>query len=78
MRPERLEPAPQDIIMLLGQNLCGCHERGLISRFNRKKHRCYGDDCFSGADIALQQTVHWVTRRKVPTNFRDYFHLRTR
>ena len=39
--------------MLLGQNLRRRHERGLISRFNRKKHRRNRDDGFSRADIAL-------------------------
>jgi hypothetical protein len=73
---ERLEPAPQDCIMLVSQNLRWRHKRGLIPRFDRKQHRRDGDDRFARAHVPLEQTVHRMTRRKIASDFRDYFRLR--
>ena len=42
---ERLEAAPQHIVMLLSENLRRAHERRLISGFNCKQH---GRDCNDG------------------------------
>src|SRR5262249_2561909 len=50
---QRLEPTAQQVVMLLGQDLCRRHECGLISSFNRKQHRRDGNDGFSRANVSL-------------------------
>ena len=75
---ERLEPAAEDGVMLLGQDLGGRHERGLEAGFHREQHRRDRDDGLAGTDIALQQAVHRLRRRKIAPQFVDHARLRIR
>ena len=63
--------------MLLGQNLRRRHERRLIARFDREQNGGDGDDGFPGANITLQQPVHWMLRCQVLPDFLDHFFLRS-
>ena len=62
--------------MLFSQNLRRRHKGGLIARFDRKKHRRNRDDRFTGSHIALEQTVHTMTRCEIASDFCNYFRLR--
>ena len=73
---QRLQPAAQHIVMLLGQNLRGRHERGLIASLYGQQHRRDGDHGFSRTDVALQQTIHRMICREIALDFRDDFLLR--
>ena len=50
---QRLEPAPQDIIMLLRQDLCRRHERSLIAALDGEQHCSDSDNGLSRAYVAL-------------------------
>ena len=74
---ERFEPAPQHVVMLLGQNLGWRHESGLKTGLHREQNCRDGDDRFPGADVTLQQTIHRVGRGEIAPNLRDDFRLRS-
>jgi hypothetical protein len=47
-------------VVLLGQYLGRCHERGLVTAFDAGQHRSESHEGLTGADITLQQAVHRV------------------
>ena len=57
---ERLQPTAQLARMLLGENFSGRHERGLVAGIDRLGRGERRHDRLAAADVALQQTLHWV------------------
>ncbi len=76
VQAERREPAFAIEVMLLGEDLRGRHERGLRAGLDAKQHRGEGDQCFAGADVAVQQAVHRARRGEVGADFGDGAGLR--
>ncbi len=64
-------------IVLLGQNLGRRHQGRLISAFHGIEHGHERNDCFAGADIALNQPVHRDRPRHVVSYFADNATLRS-
>src|SRR5437879_13646838 len=62
--------------MLFSQDLSGSHQGGLKPRFHGKQDRRNGDHSLAGADIALQQPIHWMLSGKIMSDFRNDFGLR--
>ena len=75
---QRFEPAAENGVMLLGQDLRRRHERSLEAGFHREQHRRDRDDGFAGANIALEQAVHRALRREIAAQLVDHAHLRIR
>src|SRR5437870_151864 len=50
---ERIKPAAQHGVMLLGQDLSWRHEGGLEAGFHCEQHRCDCHNSLAGTDIAL-------------------------
>ena len=55
--------------MLLSQDLRWRHQRGLRPAFDRQQHRCNCDYSFTGANVALQQSIHWPLACQVASQF---------
>ena len=53
-----LQQLAEPAVMLFGQNFGGSHQRCLGASAHGCQHGRGGDDCLSGADIPLQQTIH--------------------
>src|SRR4051794_27745588 len=51
LNSKRLQQPGDGPEMLLGQKLCGRHDRGLISVLHREQRGKEGDDCFSAPDV---------------------------
>ena len=62
---ERREPGTQGLEVLFGENLRGCHDRGLAAVLGRADGGEGGDDRLAGADVALQQAHHRASPGKV-------------
>ena len=75
---QRLQPAAQDDVVLLSENLRRRHQRRLEARFNRQQHRGHGHDRFARANIALQQSIHRPGRPEISAQFLDHSRLRIR
>lgn len=52
------EPALGVLIVLLGKDLGGSHEGGLMTGFDGDEHGGEGNDGFAAADIAVKESVH--------------------
>jgi len=62
-------------IVLIGQNFSRCHEHGL-STFGQNATRTEKrDGRFTGADVALDEAVHWMGLREVREDLVDRFLL---
>ncbi len=61
--------------MLFGEDLGGCHEGNLVAIFDGLKCRECGDDGFSAADIAQQQTLHRMWFCQIAADLAEYFLL---
>ena len=66
---QRLQPADQLSEMLLGQDLCGRHQRALPARVDRNGGGERGHHGLARAHIALQQPVHGHGARQVARDF---------
>src|SRR4030095_1532229 len=64
--------------MLLGQDFCGCHERGLIAILEGKHHCHQRDNCLSASNVSLKQPVHRLSRRHIVEDLLDHPALSTR
>ncbi len=61
----------QLLIVLHRQNLRRRHQRGLAAVHGHLQHRQHGNDGFSGAYIALQETVHHLSGGHIPPDLRE-------
>ena len=59
------EQALEGEVVLLGQDLRGGHERGLVAVLERDDHREQRDHRLAGAHVALDQPVHGMRRLHV-------------
>ena len=57
-RNDTAEQLARGEIVLRGEDLGGCHERGLAAVLHGDDGGLHGDDRLAGADIALQQAAH--------------------
>ena len=57
--------------MLLGKEFRWCHDGGLYAVGNRPQACDGGDHGFSGADIALNQSKHWIRRCNIARDLVD-------
>ncbi len=57
--------------MLSRQDLCGGHERGLLTCFDSGQHGEQSHHCLATADVPLQQAQHPVGRSHVRLDFRQ-------
>src|SRR5262249_51269668 len=55
---ERLEQSSNAAHVLLGEELRGDHDRGLVSVLDREQRGEQRDDGLAAADVALQQPLH--------------------
>lgn len=46
------------LVVLFGEDLGGCHEGGLVAGFDGEECGGEGDDGFSTADVAVEESVH--------------------
>ena len=61
--------AGQGAVVLLGQDLGGRHQGGLLAGFDRAQHGEQRDQGLAGADIALQQAQHAAGGGEVGVDF---------
>ncbi len=54
--------------MLLGQDLGGGHEGGLVARMHGREHGREGDNRLAAANIALEEAQHWLRSSQVAEN----------
>ena len=66
------QEAHDGLQMLLGEDLRGCHDTGLIAVVDGDEHRHQGDERLARAYIALQQTVHLTAAASVFTDLADH------
>ena len=52
-------------MVLLGQDLGGCHECTLMAALHPDEQRVYRHKSFARANIALQQSMHWSNAREI-------------
>ncbi len=57
--------------MLLGENLSRRHQCPLKSALDRREKARNGHNSLSTADVALQETMHWMRLAQVFRDFRD-------
>ena len=73
---ERVEELAEVVVMLLGEDLRGRHERRRLPGSHGGKHRGRRDDGFAAAHVAVQQAVHRLAGRHVVENRREHALLR--
>ena len=66
------QEAHDGLQMLFGEDLRGCHDTGLIAVVDGNKHRHQCHQCLTGADIALQQSVHLSSGTRVLADLADH------
>ena len=60
---ERQCHAPHIFVMLLGEDLRGRHDAGLVTVLHRHKRGDHGDDGLAASHVALHQPVHGTAPR---------------
>ena len=69
--PKRLQQSGQALIVLLGKDFGGGHQRRQIAVLEGNIAGSCGDHRFSRADISLHQTIHRSAAAKVAANLLD-------
>ena len=75
---ERRKQALEGARVLLGEQLRGRHERGLVAVLHREQHREERDDGLAAPDVALQQPVHAAIAHHVLHDLARHVHLGVR
>ena len=73
---KRPQPLGKTVPVLLGQQLGWCHDRGLNAAGDRLKTGYCCDHGFAGADVALDQSHHWMRLREIRNYLVDNTPLR--
>ena len=73
---ERCAEVAEREVVLLGEDLRGCHERGLVAGFDGEEHGAQRDERFPAAHIAVEQAVHRTRQGEVGADFLDRAELR--
>jgi hypothetical protein len=75
---QRPQPRAELAVVLLGEDLGGRHDRGLVAALDRLQRGERGHDGLAAADVALQQPLHRVRAREVGADLGEHAGLGAR